>query len=370
MPTNLQVASTISSTPQYVQDASANNSSLSISNANIGIGTSSPQVEFHLMKGGTDCRLQIGCYSSSATGDRSAIQILKSGSNTPGTLYRTVSDEDLGNIEFFGANTSDAGAKAAAIEVEQDGSGGATYIPGRITFLTGTNAAAAAARVVIKNDGKVGIGTTSPSYKLDVSGNARVDGSTLVVDSTNHRVGVGTTSPTYTLDVDGNASIDGNTLVVDSSQHWVGVGTSAPGTVLDAQATGAGAGPAIRGQWTNAGSNNLCTLGGSATGLSAFASTGVVAQLEHASASGVALGVAVGRVGVGTTSPSEAVEVSGNIKCGSSNKFLIGSVEIKIGAGAPSGADGAPVGSLYLRTDGGTSTTLYVKTASSTWTAK
>jgi hypothetical protein len=177
MATNLQVGSNISSTPQYIQDASANNSSLSISNANIGIGTNSPTTEVQIMKGATDCRLQVGTYSTGATSDRSALQLLKSGSNTPGTTYRTVDGEDIGNIEFFGANTSDAGAKAAAIEVEQDGAGGATYIPGRITLLTGTNAAAPSARVTIKNDGKVGIGTTAPSVSLHVAGDALVVGS-------------------------------------------------------------------------------------------------------------------------------------------------------------------------------------------------
>lgn len=46
---------------------------------------------------------------------------------------------------------------------------------------------------------------------------------------------------------------------------------------------------------------------------------------------------------------------------------------IKSGAGAPEGIVTAPKGSLWLRTDGSTSTTLYVKTsgtAATGWTAK
>ena len=38
--------------------------------------------------------------------------------------------------------------------------------------------------------------------------------------------------------------------------------------------------------------------------------------------------------------------------------------------GAPSSSDGAPIGSTYTDSAGGASTTLYVKTGASTWTAK
>lgn len=46
---------------------------------------------------------------------------------------------------------------------------------------------------------------------------------------------------------------------------------------------------------------------------------------------------------------------------------------ITVGTGSPEGAVTAPVGSLFLRTDGGTSTTLYVKesgTGNTGWVAK
>jgi hyaluronoglucosaminidase len=52
---------------------------------------------------------------------------------------------------------------------------------------------------------------------------------------------------------------------------------------------------------------------------------------------------------------------------------MLGTTRIVTGAGAPEGSVTAPVGSLYLRTDGGASTTLYVKTSGSGntgWTAK
>lgn len=49
-------------------------------------------------------------------------------------------------------------------------------------------------------------------------------------------------------------------------------------------------------------------------------------------------------------------------------------LRVKFGAGSPEGVIVADIGTLYLRTDGSTSTTLYVKTANNGsatgWTAK
>ena len=61
--------------------------------------------------------------------------------------------------------------------------------------------------MVIDSNGDVGIGTSSPSEKLDVSGNAvisgglTVDTTTLVVDSGGNKVGIGTASPSGQFNV-------------------------------------------------------------------------------------------------------------------------------------------------------------------------
>jgi hypothetical protein len=59
--------------------------------------------------------------------------------------------------------------------------------------------------------GNVGIGTTSPGYKLDVNNTSRLSGNTYLATSSNTNVGIGTTSPSssYKLDVLGNANISG-----------------------------------------------------------------------------------------------------------------------------------------------------------------
>src|SRR5215203_2917226 len=70
------------------------------------------------------------------------------------------------------------------------------------------------------------------------------------------------------------------------------------------------------------------------------------------------------------------LEVSGNRSSGAkvgavrvaetvnaTNGFLIGELKILKGAGSPEGVVNAPAGSLFLRTDGGPTSTLYVKTS-------
>lgn len=53
--------------------------------------------------------------------------------------------------------------------------------------------------------------------------------------------------------------------------------------------------------------------------------------------------------------------------------IVLGTVKVLAGTGSPAGVVSAPVGSLFLRSDGGTSTSLYVKesgSGSSGWVAK
>jgi hypothetical protein len=125
----------------------------------------------------------------------------------------------------------------AQIRGDDDGS-----YSGRLEFLTRPASAAGSGnvpitRMVIDDSGNVGIGTTNPTYKLDLAGNMNISGSggylrwnsgdiaiknegsykigfqtynatsaalsTKMVLDTNGNVGIGTTSPGYRLEVDG-----------------------------------------------------------------------------------------------------------------------------------------------------------------------
>lgn len=183
--------------------------------------------------------------------------------------------------------------------------------------------------------GKVPNAEINLSKPLTVKGNVTVDG----------KIGVGTENPQAKIDV------------VDNTTHT----------------------QAIFGQgntYTN--SNSQIIIGCPNNAQSLIAGYNHTGQYVHLRRFGDLMGSqslnisSEGRVGIGVANPStnSKLEVNGNIKVPSSNKFLIGSIEIKSGSGAPSGSDGAPVGSIYFRTDGSTNTTLYVKTGSNTWTAK
>lgn len=62
----------------------------------------------------------------------------------------------------------------------------------------------------------------------------------------------------------------------------------------------------------------------------------------------------------GTDDTTNRMSLTGNVLTTSSG-YNIGSVQIRSGSGTPEGAVTAPVGSLFLRTNGGAGTTLYVK---------
>jgi len=79
------------------------------------------------------------------------------------------SGNDLGLITFMGADGT-AMRNAAEIYAEVDGTPGAGDMPGRLVFATTADGASTPTeRMTIKNDGKVGIGTASPTNLLHLS---------------------------------------------------------------------------------------------------------------------------------------------------------------------------------------------------------
>jgi hypothetical protein len=72
--------------------------------------------------------------------------------------------------------------------------------------------------------GRVGIGTSTPGYTLDVQGNVymssnlEVGTANLYVDTVSGRVGIGTSTPGYTLDVQGDLNVSGTTTNVSDKR--------------------------------------------------------------------------------------------------------------------------------------------------------
>jgi len=291
---------------------------------------------------------------------------------------------------------------------------------GQISF--GTNNVSN--NLVITNTGNVGIGTTSPSYKLDVAGDIRTnqylylgldtslyrDGINILrTDDAFHangnihvgsggyiynrantnsyikftspnismiggNVGIGTTSPSAKLDVVGNIKIgadqnifsDGSiTIGIDYNNNQtdrvfnivannstevfrvqedgkVGIGTTSPNAVLDVQGSkihlGTGGSNTNRAFFiANTTTNtfefnnsvgdrgiriltNSGSVGGSAASRLYGAAGGVL--LEGANGQENIALTTDGKVGIGTTSPTEKLEVSGTIKVNTENSQI------------------------------------------------
>ena len=82
--------------------------------------------------------------------------------NSPATWLEILNNSGANKGVFFGIQDND---------FEQY-----NWQGGDITFFTAENVEAGYARLTIKNDGKVGIGTSSPSEKLEVNGNIKASG--------------------------------------------------------------------------------------------------------------------------------------------------------------------------------------------------
>lgn len=82
-------------------------------------------------------------------------------------------DDKLGTFGFSGIDATSPTPviqTPALLEAFCDGPPTAGGVPGRLSFVTGTNSTTRAERVVVKYDGKVGIGTTAPKTLLHSTG--------------------------------------------------------------------------------------------------------------------------------------------------------------------------------------------------------
>lgn len=249
----------------------ASGSSINFNTGNVGIGTAAPSHALHIARTGADLNnLAYFNIKTTGTGGYGSGMYLDSGTINGGRKFAVLSS---GNFDGVGAgkfNIYDVTANTSRLVIDAGGNVGiGTIVPttvGGASGLSGTNlnvtSAANIARVIMtgataaelhmikssnavndrnyrftvkasdltldqpadgyasaqhlmtwKNDGKVGIGTSTPAYKLDVSGeiNAtglRINGAAITQWTTNSsgtyyngNVGIGTQSPGYKFDV-------------------------------------------------------------------------------------------------------------------------------------------------------------------------
>ena len=225
-------------------------------------------------------------------------------------------------IDLIGLNTEDSSKYNNAVRISTSGN----------------------ERMIVNGSGNVGIGTATPTVKLDVVGAARVTASsaTATALTTTGRIGVNTATPTEALDVNGNikcngeilnnnirsASVGGNiTIVTEPSTGGavqlftknnlrlhvapdgnVGIGTTSPTALLHVVN---GSDP--RARFTR-GSNNLTF--GMGENESFFWNESATRMAFGTSGNGRMYILADGAVGIGTSAPSALLHVNGTARVG------------------------------------------------------
>jgi len=181
-----------------------------LTNGNVGIGTTAPVSKLHVVDG--DIRVTTSNSFSNLISSRAA-NPNAGGYNLGGLLFQA----------YAGMTNYTTGA---AIYAYADGAAWTSNsVPSYLSFHTATSGSATTTeKMVIKNNGYVGIGTSSPNEKLHVAGNihafdasadralfaSNASGSTTVAIRSNGithfnggNVGIGTTSPGNKLHVNG-----------------------------------------------------------------------------------------------------------------------------------------------------------------------
>ena len=216
------------------------------SDGNVGIGTDSPNFPLEIVKtGGGDCQVGITTYDNDASDNTQLVLRTADGTEASPAL---VDDGDiLGDIRFAGHDGSNF-KESAIIRAVVDGDWSTTSgdNPTKLEFYTqdnGSGSELGTPNMVIMNDGKVGIGTTSPGGLLELNGGGSITaGGTLIVrqDGDGNGDGIAITSSHSTShriwkDSNGKLNIGSSSapssLVQDVSGN-VGIGTTSPDTNL------------------------------------------------------------------------------------------------------------------------------------------
>ena len=371
--------STLSNTHQFTGSVgvtgslTVNNSVLSVGGTNVGIGTSSPSDTLHVVG---NARIASGYLQVRNTSDvnlylnNETIQWRMNVNSSNNYLINDgISDKffigySTGNVgigttspnqklevagigRFTGTNAFSIGGDAGNARIQYD----STNTVFRVLTAGDTYAAFGARAVSV---GAVYAGTAAPTSGMIVEGN----------------VGIGTTSPATrlhisastggVLEVDGAGTAGANALYVSASGN-VGIGTSSPGAKLEIAYT---TNP------TTATPHIILTTGGTTKQAAITADSFTVGGLVFSTGDGTLTDRMTilrtnGNVGIGTTSPSSKLDVSGEIRStGNLANFLLLERSINFGVYARwKRPDKEYYLALDINNNGGTDFTLYDGTA-------
>jgi hypothetical protein len=298
----------------------------------------------------------VGITRNSANSNGPSIYLGKSRGSAVGSNTAVASGDRLGSLSFNGADGSNL-VQAARIDAEVDGTPGTNDMPGRLVFSTTADGASSTTeRMRIGSNGNVGIGTSDPSSLLHIKsvGSAKTNvtlensttstqklvagltgvnntgfsiyddllgETTFRIDNTG-KVGIGTSSPDAKLSV--TTSQNWNFPQVFLRRDASNIATNIKMIGFGLEADSSSQTPASSASFIGLNTDTAPTTGNTVLSQNA--------KLNLTSPGGVIM--PVGNVGIGTSSPTEKLEVAGNVILDANNAKL----NIKSGIGGTTGA--------------------------------